>query len=66
MCMAIPGKVLSLEKDSARVDFQGQERSVKTDVLKPRKGDWVLVFSGQVMEVVSESRAREIVKTLKA
>jgi hydrogenase expression/formation protein HypC len=63
MCMAIPGKVLNLEKDQALVDFQGTKMSVKTDILLPKKGDWVLVFSGQVMETITEARAREILDT---
>jgi hydrogenase assembly chaperone HypC/HupF len=64
MCMAIPGRVLSLEKDRVLVDFQGTKKSVKTDILSPRKGDWVLVFSGQVMETITEARAREILDTV--
>ncbi len=60
MCIAIPGKVLGLENEEALVDFQGVKKSVKTDILKPQKGAWVLVYSGQVMETISEKRAREI------
>ncbi len=64
MCLAIPGRVLNLEKDGVMVDFQGTKKSVKTDILKPRKGDWVLVYSGQVMETIPEERAREILDTV--
>lgn len=64
VCIAIPGKVLSLENEEALVDFQGVKKSVKTDILKPQKGTWVLVYSGQVMETISEKRAREILNTV--
>lgn len=64
MCLAIPGRVLSLENEEALVDFQGVKKSVKTDILKPQKGEWVLVYSGQVMETIPEKRAREILNTV--
>ncbi len=64
MCLAVPGRVLSLEGKEALVDFQGTRKSVKTDILKPRKGEWVLVYSGQVMETIPEKRAREILNTV--
>ncbi len=64
MCIAIPGRVLGLENKEALVDFQGAKKSVKTDILKPQKGDWVLVYSGQVMETIPEKRAMEILNTV--
>ena len=64
MCIAIPGKVLGLENEEALVDFQGVKKSVKTDILKPQKGEWVLVYSGQIMETIPKKRAREILNTV--
>ena len=64
MCIAIPGKVLELQKRGVLVDFSGKEKSVKTDIVRASKGDWVLVYSGQVMEVIDEKRAREILDTV--
>lgn len=64
MCMAVPGRVIKLEGGNVKVDFQGTKKSVKTDILRPKKGDWVLVYSGQVMETIPEKRAREILDTV--
>ncbi len=62
MCIAIPGKVLSASGGSATVDFQGRQLEVGTEIVQARPGDYVLVYSGQVMEVIPEERALEILK----
>lgn len=62
MCMAIPGRVTEVSRGKAMVDYGAIKKMANTDVVIPKKGDWVLVFSNQVMETVPEKRAKEILK----
>lgn len=65
MCLAIPGKVVRMGSGFAYVDFNGDTKKAHTDVLVPKEGDWVLVYANQVMEVVPEGKAREILESVK-
>jgi len=61
MCLAIPGKVLKIEKQTATVDFGGMRREVKLDLLKNvRDGDYVLVHVGYAIQIIDEAKAKEI------
>jgi len=61
MCLAIPGKVLKIEKQTATVDFGGMRREVKLDLLKNvRDGDYVLVHVGYAIQILDEAKAKEI------
>ena len=61
MCLAIPGKVLKIEKQIAIVDFGGVRREVKLDLLKNvQEGDYVLVHVGYAIQILDETKAKEI------
>jgi len=63
MCIAVPGKILSIEKNTAQVDFSGARRQVALDLVpKARKGDYVLVHAGFAIQVLEESEAEETLK----
>ncbi len=64
MCLAIPGKVLKIEDGRASVDFRGDVRKVYTELVEPKRGDWVLAYANQVMEIITVSKAREILKSM--
>jgi hydrogenase expression/formation protein HypC len=73
MCLAVPGKVISVSgSDSetgrtAVVDLQGNR--VETSLaLTPEagEGDWVLMHAGFAIEVIDEDHAREIWQYLSA
>jgi hydrogenase expression/formation protein HypC len=57
MCLSIPGKVVSVNNDRARVDYGFEVREVDTRLVKPEVGDWVLVQNKFVVELVSEEDA---------
>lgn len=57
MCLSIPGKVVSVNNDRARVDYGSEVREVDTRLVKPEVGDWVLVQNKFVVEIVSEEDA---------
>ncbi|MDI6643239.1 MAG: HypC/HybG/HupF family hydrogenase formation chaperone [Candidatus Hodarchaeaceae archaeon] len=64
MCLAIPGKVLKIERQAATVDFGGVRREVRLDLLRDvREGDYVLVHVGYAIQTLDEEAAREILKS---
>jgi len=75
MCLAYPGKVVSIEGDFAKVDFgEGTIRDgVNVSLVQPRMGDYVLVHAGYAIQIVNQSEAlktlrywREILDSLPA
>lgn len=54
MCVALPGKVISVNKTAAMVDFQGNRVQVEAGLVKVKPGDMVLVHAGCILQVLSE------------
>ncbi len=65
MCLAVPGRVLEVSGDRARVDFNGNQSEVCT-ALTPQAapGEWVLVHAGFAITMLDEADARETWKYL--
>ena len=61
MCIAVPGRVVSIEGAIAQVDFSGNLVKVNIGVVEPKPGDYVLVHAGCAIEVMSSDRALEII-----
>lgn len=74
MCLAVPGKVLSIseptapgEARTAKVDFQGSRMTAcLTLVPEAHEGDWVLVHAGYAIQTLDEEDALETWKYLEA
>ena len=65
MCLAVPGRILSLEGPAALVDFGGVTRTVMTPLLEdPRVGDYVLVHAGFAIQRLEASEASEVLALL--
>jgi hydrogenase expression/formation protein HypC len=58
MCIAIPGRVISIEGCQAEVDVLGAPRKAST-LLKPevQVGDYVLISVGAIVEILPEEDA---------
>jgi hydrogenase expression/formation protein HypC len=61
MCIAVPGKVISIENNFAQVDFNGNLVRVNTGLIEPNVGDYVLVHAGCAIEVMDKDKAQEII-----
>ena len=59
MCVAAPGKILSIN-GTATVAYSGNRVPANLGVVKAQVGDWVLVHAGLVIQVLSESQAQEM------
>jgi len=72
MCLAVPGKVVSIDDGDAltriaRVDFGGVARDASLAFLpEAGVGDWVLVHAGVGIARVDEERARRTLAALGA
>lgn len=65
MCLAVPAKIESIDKDSAVVDFGGTRRKISLGVLTGvKEGDHVLVHAGYAIGKVSDSEAKDTMKVL--
>lgn len=62
MCLAIPGKIISINGDQAEVDFGGAAKSANVSMVEAKVGDWVVVHAGFAIEVMDEDEAKETIK----
>jgi hydrogenase expression/formation protein HypC len=66
MCLAIPGKIISIEETdpvlrSGRIDFAGIVKEVNLALVpEARVGDYALVHVGLAIGVVDEKEAQEV------
>ena len=59
MCLAIPGKIRSVDGKKAKADFGGIKRTIDLSFLEDTKvDDWVLVHVGFAIQTVDEEVAR--------
>ena len=62
MCLAIPGKVVSVKGEDVVVEYPGEKREVKDVGLGVKKGDYVIVQAKIVVQKVPEEDALESLK----
>jgi len=68
MCIAFPGKIISIDEDNfAIIDIGGTRREVSLDLMdeKVNPGDYVISHAGYAMHKVDEEFAKESLETLK-
>jgi hydrogenase expression/formation protein HypC len=70
MCLAIPGKVLSINSDSApvmgEVSFAGVKKNICLEwVPEVKVGEYVIVHVGFAISTVDETEAEETLRMLK-
>jgi len=61
MCIAIPGRVISIDGQRAKVDFRGNTVNVNIGIVEPKVDDYVLVHAGCAIEVMDKDRAQELI-----
>lgn len=61
MCLAFPGKIISIKKDLAMVDFNGVQKEINIS-LTPRvkKGDYVIVHTGFAIQKMEKQEEKEV------
>ena len=66
MCLGIPGKVIEIEKNLAKVDVGGLLRDVSLDLCPDVSvGEYVLIHTGFAIQKVDEDEAKETLELLR-
>jgi hydrogenase expression/formation protein HypC len=71
MCLAVPGKVLSIDDSNpelvmARVDFSGIIKEISIQWLpETRVGDYILAHVGMALNIIDEEEAQETLRLLR-
>lgn len=67
MCLAIPGKIVSIKGDDAIVDFGGVKKEVNVSLVDNVKtGEYLIVHAGFAIQKMDESDAMDIFKIYKS
>lgn len=63
MCLAFPGKIVSIDDQQATADFDGIQKEVNiTLVPDVKKGEYVIVHAGFAIQKLTHEDARETLK----
>lgn len=65
MCLSIPGKVISIEKNKIIIDYSGEKREAVMSVVNIKKGDYVIVSNKVIVSKLSRKDAEKTLKLLK-
>ena len=60
MCVAMPGTVLSVDRRTALVDFDGNKVRARTGLVQIEPGDRVLVHAGCILQKISDRELTEM------
>jgi hydrogenase expression/formation protein HypC len=62
MCLAIPGKILEINGNSALIDFDGIKQNVIIAFIQnPEVGKFVIVHAGYAIEMMDAKAAKEAI-----
>lgn len=66
MCLGIPGKVIEIDKNVAKVDVGGVSRDISLDLCPDVSvGEYVLIHTGFAIQKVDEEEAKETLDLLR-
>ena len=66
MCLAIPGKILEINENSALVDFDGIKQKIIIALIQnPEVGKYVIVHAGYAIELMEEKDALDVIEEWK-
>jgi hydrogenase expression/formation protein HypC len=60
MCVAVPGKIIQIEGDYAKVNIMDNITDANIKLVDAKIGDYVLIHAGCVIDVLKEDVAEEI------
>jgi hydrogenase expression/formation protein HypC len=66
MCLSVPGKIVRIKKNMARVDVGGTLRDISLDLCPEVSiGEYVLIHAGFAIQKVDEEEAKETLDLLR-
>lgn len=60
MCVAVPGKVIEINGDTAKVDIMDNICDINIKLVHVKIGDYVLIHAGCAIDVVGKDSALDI------
>ncbi len=60
MCLAIPGKILKIKGQIAKVDFNGIQKEINITMVNAKIGDYIMVHAGFAIEKMDLDRVKDI------
>lgn len=65
MCVAMPGKIISIKGIKATVDFDGNEIEAQAGLVSVKIGDYVLVHAGCILQVLQKEEGDSLKQLFK-
>ncbi|MEI6797424.1 MAG: HypC/HybG/HupF family hydrogenase formation chaperone [Methanomassiliicoccales archaeon] len=62
MCLAVPGKILSIAGEHAQIDFGGVSKESNISLVEAKVGDYVIIHAGFAIQIVDEEEAKETIQ----
>lgn len=63
MCVAVPGKVVSIDNGMGKADFLGAVREISFELIDEVSiGDYIIAHAGYAVERIKEEEAVETIK----
>ncbi len=59
MCLAVPGRVVSIQGDDALIDFGGVTRKANISLVEAEEEDYVIVHAGYAIQILDEEEAKK-------
>lgn len=66
MCVAAPGRILSINDNIATVEYNTNRIQANLGIVEAKIGDWVLVHAGLVIQILSEPEAQSMLELFRA
>ena len=64
MCLAFPGKIISIQGDNAIASFSGVKKEINISLTKTKIGDYVIVHAGFAIQKLTKEDAFAALKLL--
>ncbi|HEY4706809.1 MAG TPA: HypC/HybG/HupF family hydrogenase formation chaperone [Thermodesulfobacteriota bacterium] len=66
MCLGIPGRIIEINGETARVDVAGTVKEANVSLMQSVKtGEYVIIHAGFAIERVDEEKAQETLDLIK-
>ena len=62
MCVAAPGKIIEINNDTAVIDYNGNKVNANIGIVDVKRGDYVLVHAGLIIQVLPEDEAKNMIE----
>ncbi|OGM03226.1 hypothetical protein A3K72_01800 [Candidatus Woesearchaeota archaeon RBG_13_36_6] len=65
MCLAIPGRIIAIQGDMAKVDYSGLQKQVNISLVDVRVGDYVIANAGFAIQKIEKKEAEKSLQLFK-